>query len=105
MFFHSVCFLRSVCCSCVCVFPVECQTGDVATLLLMNPAGKNALHFPDLLHETAKVFGLRGRKLVLYLNEELTEGEEHVICHSHLIWLQFILRCPCYMLHVLTSCV
>ncbi len=71
-----------MCCSCVCVFPVECQTGDVATLLLMNPAGKNALPFPDLLHETAKVFGLRGRKLVLYLNEELTEGEEHVIGHS-----------------------
>uniref|UniRef100_A0A9J7YU49 isoleucine--tRNA ligase n=1 Tax=Cyprinus carpio carpio TaxID=630221 RepID=A0A9J7YU49_CYPCA len=53
--------------------PAECQTGDVATLLLMNPAGKNALHFPDLLRETAKVFGLRGRKLVLCLNEELTE--------------------------------
>ncbi|KAL0181282.1 hypothetical protein M9458_023688, partial [Cirrhinus mrigala] len=50
-----------------------CQTGDVATLLLMNPEGKNALQFPDLLQETAKVFGLRGRKLMLYMNEELTE--------------------------------
>ncbi|XP_073681649.1 isoleucine--tRNA ligase, cytoplasmic-like [Garra rufa] len=57
--------------------PAECQTGDVATLLLMNPEGKNALQFPDLLHETAKVFGLRGRKLMLYMNEDLTEGEEH----------------------------
>lgn len=63
----------------MCVFcPVECQTGDVATLLLMNPAGKNALLYPDLLLETAKVFGLRGRRLMLYVNEELTEGEEHV---------------------------
>uniref|UniRef100_A0A673JQX1 isoleucine--tRNA ligase n=1 Tax=Sinocyclocheilus rhinocerous TaxID=307959 RepID=A0A673JQX1_9TELE len=59
--------------------PAECQTGEVATLLLMNPEGKNALQFPDLLHESAKVFGLRGRKLMLYLNEELTEGEEHVV--------------------------
>ncbi|RXN31951.1 isoleucine--tRNA cytoplasmic [Labeo rohita] len=55
--------------------PAECQTGDVATLLLMNPEGKNALQFPDLLHETAKVFGLRGRKLMLFMNEELTEGQ------------------------------
>ncbi|KAK2874542.1 hypothetical protein Q8A67_021695 [Cirrhinus molitorella] len=56
--------------------PAECQTGDVATLLLMNPEGKNALQFPDLLHETAKVFGLRGRKLMLYMNEDLTEELE-----------------------------
>ncbi|XP_050978525.1 isoleucine--tRNA ligase, cytoplasmic [Labeo rohita] len=56
--------------------PAECQTGDVATLLLMNPEGKNALQFPDLLHETAKVFGLRGRKLMLFMNEELTEELE-----------------------------
>uniref|UniRef100_A0A673JUR3 Isoleucyl-tRNA synthetase 1 n=1 Tax=Sinocyclocheilus rhinocerous TaxID=307959 RepID=A0A673JUR3_9TELE len=55
--------------------PAECQTGEVATLLLMNPEGKNALQFPDLLHESAKVFGLRGRKLMLYLNEELTEAQ------------------------------
>lgn len=69
----------------LCVFcPVECQTGDVATLLLMNPAGKNPLLHPDLLHETAKVFGLRGRRLTLYMNEELTEGE--VICTQH-VWI------------------
>lgn len=64
--------------------PVECQTGDVATLLLMNPAGKNPLLHPDLLRETAKVFGLRGRRLTLYMNEELTEGE--VICTQH-VWI------------------
>ncbi|KAI7795335.1 isoleucine--tRNA ligase, cytoplasmic [Triplophysa rosa] len=53
--------------------PAECQTGDVGTLLLMNPAGKNGLQYPDLLHESARVFGLRGRKLKLYMNQELTE--------------------------------
>lgn len=72
----SVCW--SGVCDSVCVYPVECKTGDVATLLLMNPAGKNPLLYPDLLHETAKVFGLRGRRLMLFMNEELTEGEEHV---------------------------
>uniref|UniRef100_A0A673JYV9 Isoleucyl-tRNA synthetase 1 n=1 Tax=Sinocyclocheilus rhinocerous TaxID=307959 RepID=A0A673JYV9_9TELE len=62
--------------------PAECQTGEVATLLLMNPEGKNALQFPDLLHESAKVFGLRGRKLMLYLNEELTEELEASSLHT-----------------------
>uniref|UniRef100_A0A673ME19 Isoleucine--tRNA ligase, cytoplasmic n=1 Tax=Sinocyclocheilus rhinocerous TaxID=307959 RepID=A0A673ME19_9TELE len=56
---------------------LQLMNANVAMLLLMNPAGKNALHFPDLLREAAKVFGLRGRKLALCLNEELTEGEEH----------------------------
>uniref|UniRef100_A0A673MJ21 Isoleucine--tRNA ligase, cytoplasmic n=1 Tax=Sinocyclocheilus rhinocerous TaxID=307959 RepID=A0A673MJ21_9TELE len=62
--------------------PAECKTGDVAMLLLMNPAGKNALHFPDLLREAAKVFGLRGRKLALCLNEELTEELEASSLHT-----------------------
>ncbi|XP_016353837.1 isoleucine--tRNA ligase, cytoplasmic [Sinocyclocheilus anshuiensis] len=62
--------------------PAECKTGDVATLLLMNPAGKNALLFPDLLSEAAKVFGLRGRKLALCLNEELTEELEASSLHT-----------------------
>lgn len=53
--------------------PAECQSGDVGTLLLMNPVGKNGLQYPELLHETARVFGLRGRKLKLYMNEDLTE--------------------------------
>ncbi|KAA0708023.1 Isoleucine--tRNA ligase, cytoplasmic [Triplophysa tibetana] len=53
--------------------PAECHTGDVGTLLLMNPVGKNGLQYPDLLHETARVFGLRGRKLKLYMNQDLTE--------------------------------
>ncbi|XP_056323782.1 isoleucine--tRNA ligase, cytoplasmic [Danio aesculapii] len=52
--------------------PAECQTGDVATLLLMNPEGKNLLQFSDLLKETAKVFGLRGRRLMLYTDPQLT---------------------------------
>lgn len=52
--------------------PAECQTGDVATLLLMNPEGKNLLQFSDLLRETAKVFGLRGRRLMLYTDPQLT---------------------------------
>ncbi|XP_030632360.1 isoleucine--tRNA ligase, cytoplasmic [Chanos chanos] len=53
--------------------PTECQTGDVATLLLENPVGQNALRHEDLAQETAKVFGLRGRKLKLYLDEDLTQ--------------------------------
>lgn len=68
---------------CVFVFAVECQTGDVGTLLLMNPAGKNGLQYPDLLHETARVFGLRGRKLKLYMNQDLTEGKFKVTETRH----------------------
>ncbi|XP_056128983.1 isoleucine--tRNA ligase, cytoplasmic isoform X2 [Lampris incognitus] len=53
--------------------PAECQTGEVGTLLLVNPSGQNCLDHPGLLSETAKVFGLRGRRLRLYLDQELTE--------------------------------
>uniref|UniRef100_A0A8C8A293 Isoleucine--tRNA ligase, cytoplasmic n=1 Tax=Oryzias sinensis TaxID=183150 RepID=A0A8C8A293_9TELE len=54
--------------------PAECQTGEVGTLLLMNPVGHNALNYPGLLSETGKVFGLRSRRLKLYLDQDLTEG-------------------------------
>uniref|UniRef100_A0A3P9MJ86 isoleucine--tRNA ligase n=1 Tax=Oryzias latipes TaxID=8090 RepID=A0A3P9MJ86_ORYLA len=53
--------------------PAECQTGEVGTLLLMNPVGHNALNYPGLLSETGKVFGLRSRRLKLYLDQDLTE--------------------------------
>ncbi|TRY85097.1 hypothetical protein DNTS_023042 [Danionella cerebrum] len=49
----------------------ECQSGDLATLLLMNPQGKNLLRFEDLLLETQRVFGLRGRRLSLYTDLQL----------------------------------
>ncbi|XP_066527531.1 isoleucine--tRNA ligase, cytoplasmic [Hoplias malabaricus] len=53
--------------------PAECQSGDVGTLLLANPVGQNGLQLSGLLSETAKVFGLRGRRLKLYLDEDLSE--------------------------------
>ncbi|XP_061893468.1 isoleucine--tRNA ligase, cytoplasmic [Entelurus aequoreus] len=52
--------------------PAECQTGEVATLLLVNPAGQKGLDYSDLLLEVAKVFGLRSRLLRLYLDQELS---------------------------------
>ncbi|XP_068172017.1 isoleucine--tRNA ligase, cytoplasmic [Antennarius striatus] len=53
--------------------PSECQTGDVSTLLLANPVGQNVLDFSGLLSEVSKVFGLRGRRLKLYLDQDLTQ--------------------------------
>ncbi|XP_043933338.1 isoleucine--tRNA ligase, cytoplasmic isoform X1 [Protopterus annectens] len=53
--------------------PQECQKGVTGTLLLENPVGKNGLTYRGLLHETTKVFGLRGRRLKLYLDESKTE--------------------------------
>lgn len=50
--------------------------GTIGTLLLENPLGQNGLTHQGLLYETAKVFGLRSRKLKLFLNEAQTEGEE-----------------------------
>uniref|UniRef100_A0A8C6L740 Isoleucine--tRNA ligase, cytoplasmic n=1 Tax=Nothobranchius furzeri TaxID=105023 RepID=A0A8C6L740_NOTFU len=47
-----------------------CQAGDVGTLLLVNPMGQNALDYSGLLSETAKVFGLRSRRLKLYLDQD-----------------------------------
>ncbi|KAM8930507.1 isoleucine--tRNA ligase, cytoplasmic [Pelodytes ibericus] len=48
------------------------------TLLLENPVGQNGLTYIGLLHEVAKVFGLRSRRFRLFLdtalNEELTPG-------------------------------
>uniref|UniRef100_A0AAQ4RAR5 Isoleucine--tRNA ligase, cytoplasmic n=1 Tax=Gasterosteus aculeatus aculeatus TaxID=481459 RepID=A0AAQ4RAR5_GASAC len=53
--------------------PAECLTGEVATLLLENPVGQNGLHYSALLSEAAKVFGLRSRRLQLYLDQDLTQ--------------------------------
>ncbi|XP_072328733.1 isoleucine--tRNA ligase, cytoplasmic [Scyliorhinus torazame] len=49
--------------------PQECLKGTVGALLLENPVGQNGLTYPDLLHETAKIFGLRSKKLKLCLND------------------------------------
>uniref|UniRef100_A0A6Q2Z6G2 isoleucine--tRNA ligase n=1 Tax=Esox lucius TaxID=8010 RepID=A0A6Q2Z6G2_ESOLU len=56
--------------------PAECQSGDVGTLLLVNPVGPNNLSHDALLSETAKVFGLRSRRLKLYLDDALTQGKK-----------------------------
>ncbi|XP_058487318.1 isoleucine--tRNA ligase, cytoplasmic [Solea solea] len=53
--------------------PAECQTGEVGTLLLVNPVGQNGLDYSGLLSEAAKVFGLRSRWLKLYLDQDLTQ--------------------------------
>uniref|UniRef100_A0A4W6DVU7 Isoleucine--tRNA ligase, cytoplasmic n=1 Tax=Lates calcarifer TaxID=8187 RepID=A0A4W6DVU7_LATCA len=53
--------------------PAECQTGEVGTLLLVNPVGQNGLDHSGLLSEAAKVFGLRSRRLKLYLDQDLTQ--------------------------------
>uniref|UniRef100_A0A8C9Z9N4 Isoleucine--tRNA ligase, cytoplasmic n=1 Tax=Sander lucioperca TaxID=283035 RepID=A0A8C9Z9N4_SANLU len=50
-----------------------CNTGEVGTLLVVNPVGQNGLDYSGLLSEAAKVFGLRGRRLKLYLDQDLTE--------------------------------
>ena len=55
--------------------PPECQTGEVGTLLLVNPVGQNGLDYSGLLSEAAKVFGLRSRRLKLYLDQDLTQGK------------------------------
>uniref|UniRef100_A0A8C6HJA9 Isoleucine--tRNA ligase cytoplasmic ubiquitin-like domain-containing protein n=1 Tax=Mus spicilegus TaxID=10103 RepID=A0A8C6HJA9_MUSSI len=53
--------------------PQECLTGTVGTLLLENPLGQNDLTHQGLVHEAAKVFGLRSRRLRLFLNETQTQ--------------------------------
>lgn len=53
--------------------PQECLMGTVGTLLLENPLGQNGLTHQGLLYEAAKVFGLRSRKLKLFLNETQTQ--------------------------------
>uniref|UniRef100_A0A3Q2QRD1 Isoleucine--tRNA ligase, cytoplasmic n=2 Tax=Fundulus heteroclitus TaxID=8078 RepID=A0A3Q2QRD1_FUNHE len=52
--------------------PAECQAGEVGMLLLVNPVGQNELDHAGLLSEAAKVFGLRSRRLKLYLDQDLT---------------------------------
>lgn len=54
---------------------LECLTGTVGTLLLENPLGQNGLTHQGLVYEAAKVFGLRSRRLKLFLNETQTQGE------------------------------
>lgn len=49
--------------------------GTVGTLLLENPLGQNGLTYEGLLCEAAKMFGLRSRKLKLFLNETQMDGE------------------------------
>ncbi|XP_027691620.1 isoleucine--tRNA ligase, cytoplasmic [Vombatus ursinus] len=53
--------------------PQECLAGQVGTLLLENPLGQKPLTYQGLLHEAAKVFGLRSRRLRLFLNEAQTQ--------------------------------
>lgn len=63
----------------------ECLTGTVGTLLLENPLGQNGLSHPGLVYEAAKVFGLRSRRLKLFLNETQTQGEAAVTVRLFLL--------------------
>lgn len=58
---------------------LECLTGTVGTLLLENPLGQNGLTHGGLVYEAAKVFGLRSRRLKLFLNEAQTQGKAAMI--------------------------
>uniref|UniRef100_A0A672UBI2 isoleucine--tRNA ligase n=1 Tax=Strigops habroptila TaxID=2489341 RepID=A0A672UBI2_STRHB len=72
--------------------PQECQKGTVGTLLMENPVGKNGLTYQGLLHETAKVFGLRSRRLKLFLDEAQTQGKHKLsVCLSKDTW-KFLLK-------------
>lgn len=76
----------------VLVSSIECVKGTVGTLLLENPPGQNGLTHQGLLYEAAKVFGLRSRKLKLFLNETQTDGEDtctQMVQH----WLHFLHFC------------
>ncbi|XP_068963251.1 isoleucine--tRNA ligase, cytoplasmic-like [Petaurus breviceps papuanus] len=53
--------------------PQECLVGQVGTLLLENPQGQKHLTYQGLLQEAARVFGLRSRRLRLFLNEAQTQ--------------------------------
>ena len=66
----------------------ECLTGTVGTLLLENPLGQNGLTHQGLVHEAAKVFGLRSRRLRLFLNETQTQGEAAVTVSERCQWCQ-----------------
>uniref|UniRef100_A0A8C7GKR9 Isoleucine--tRNA ligase, cytoplasmic n=1 Tax=Oncorhynchus kisutch TaxID=8019 RepID=A0A8C7GKR9_ONCKI len=53
----------------------QLNLGYVGTLLLVNPVGHDYLTHNALLSETAKLFGLRSRRLKLYLDDALTQGK------------------------------
>lgn len=57
----------------------------MGTLLLENPLGQNGLSHPGLVYEAAKVFGLRSRRLKLFLNETQTQGEAAVTVRLFLL--------------------
>uniref|UniRef100_A0A8C3H816 isoleucine--tRNA ligase n=1 Tax=Chrysemys picta bellii TaxID=8478 RepID=A0A8C3H816_CHRPI len=54
---------------------VNAKPQVVGTLLMENPVGQNGLTYQGLLYETAKVFGLRSRRLKLFLDEAQTQGK------------------------------
>ncbi|KAM9324353.1 isoleucine--tRNA ligase, cytoplasmic [Gastrophryne carolinensis] len=49
------------------------STDTQGTLLLENPVGQNSLKYSALCHEVAKVFGLRSRRLKLFLDAAMSE--------------------------------
>lgn len=60
-----------------------------------NPVGQNGLTYQGLLHETAKVFGLRSRRLKLFLDEAQTQGKHgHFTCLFKDTWKFFVEEQP-----------
>uniref|UniRef100_U3IDS0 Isoleucine--tRNA ligase, cytoplasmic n=1 Tax=Anas platyrhynchos platyrhynchos TaxID=8840 RepID=U3IDS0_ANAPP len=75
--------------------PQECQKGTMGTLLMENPVGQNGLTYQGLLHETAKVFGLRSRRLKLFLDEAQTQGKhKRFTCLFKDTWKFFVQEQP-----------
>uniref|UniRef100_A0A3B5ME83 Isoleucine--tRNA ligase cytoplasmic ubiquitin-like domain-containing protein n=1 Tax=Xiphophorus couchianus TaxID=32473 RepID=A0A3B5ME83_9TELE len=68
--------------------PAECQAGDVGTLLLVNPVGQNELDHSGLLSEAAKVFGLRSRRLKLYLDQDFTTESSVKSLHTKTLYVR-----------------
>lgn len=64
--------------------------GTVGTLLLENPLGQNGLTYQGLRNEAAKLFGLRSRKLKLFLNETQMDGE--IVEHAKFLFCLFFFR-------------
>lgn len=63
-------------------------------MLLANPVGRNGLTHAGLLSEAAKLFGLRGRRLQPYLDQDLSERE----CYKPALHLPLCVRfyvCMC----------
>ncbi|KAM4651186.1 isoleucine--tRNA ligase, cytoplasmic [Discoglossus pictus] len=70
------------------------NTDSQGTLLLENPVGQNGLTYPVLVHEAAKVFGLRSRRFRLFLDaalsQEVTSGTALTSLHQKTLYVNVL---------------